>query len=293
MCNQNQGRELRGKMSKLKKYLSKSEIASLESLKKSLKENVVTVTCVGLYNHGKSTLLNALIKDFNMETFKTADARETTSNKSTVYKNIKYVDTPGLNAKENDNKKVMDAIQYSDIALFVHAVTTGEFNKKEVEFLNNIKNYWKDSKEFIERTVFILSSIDNIESHKDIENTKNKIKEQIRDIFQSDCNIIAISSNDYVEGMTNHENELIVESNINELEKKISILVKQSNDAITKTKGERFEKRYWELHQKLNTKKKKNEQKILELKQEQSKFNNDIKKIEDTLKSMYSRLGGI
>jgi hypothetical protein len=232
-----------------------------------------------------------------METFKTADARETTSNKSIVYKNIKYVDTPGLNAKENDNKKVMDAIQDSDITLFVHAVTTGEFNKKEVEFLNNIKKSWKDSKEFIERTLFILSRIDNIESHNDIENTKNKIKEQIRDIFQSACNIIAISSNDYIEGMTNQENELIVESNIKELEKKISILVKQSNDAIIKTKRERFEKRYWELYQKLNTKKKKNEQKILKLKQEQSKFNenfrNDIKKIEDTLKSMYSRLGGI
>jgi 50S ribosomal subunit-associated GTPase HflX len=45
-------------MSKLKKNLSNSEIVSLERLKKSLKENVVTVTCVGLYNHGKSTLLN-------------------------------------------------------------------------------------------------------------------------------------------------------------------------------------------------------------------------------------------
>ncbi len=125
-------------MSKLEKYLSKQDIESLKVLKKAMEESEITITCIGLYNHGKSTLLNVLIKDFEFKTFKTADVRETTVNKTVVHKNIKYVDTPGLNAKAEDDKKVMEAIQSSDIILFVHTITTGELNKEEVEFLKKI-----------------------------------------------------------------------------------------------------------------------------------------------------------
>ena len=140
-------------MSKLEKYLTRSEINSLINLKKATIENQITVTCVGLYNHGKSTLLNVLIKDFEYKTFKTADARETTLNKEVIYNDIKYIDTPGLNAQEDDDKKVMEAIESSDITLFVHNVNTGELNKAEVDFLSKIQKYWKNPQEFIERTI--------------------------------------------------------------------------------------------------------------------------------------------
>ena len=68
-------------MSKLEKFLTKNEITSLKNLQKAIHENQITVTCVGLYNHGKSTLLNVLIKGFEYKTFKTAD----------IYKDIRYV----------------------------------------------------------------------------------------------------------------------------------------------------------------------------------------------------------
>jgi len=48
-------------MSKLEKFLTKDEISSLKNMQKSIYENQIIVTCVGLYNHGKSTLLNVLI----------------------------------------------------------------------------------------------------------------------------------------------------------------------------------------------------------------------------------------
>ena len=188
-------------MSKLENILGKKEVASLKNLQKAVFENQITVTCVGLYNHGKSTLLNVLIKDFTLGTYKTADARETTFNKSVIYNGIKYVDTPGLNAQMEDDKKVLEAIQNSDIILFVHTITTGEFNKKEIEFLENINQYWKNPQEFIERTIFVLSRIDNIENSEDIEKTSIRMKEQIKDIFDMDCQVIPISSTDYVDGM--------------------------------------------------------------------------------------------
>lgn len=41
-----------------------------------------TVVCIGAYNHGKSSLLNALTKSYDNTLFKVADKRETTQNKS-------------------------------------------------------------------------------------------------------------------------------------------------------------------------------------------------------------------
>lgn len=280
-------------MSNLEKYLTKNEINSLNNLQKSMLQNQITVTCVGLYNHGKSTLLNVLIKDFEYKTFKTADARETTLNKAVLYNGIKYVDTPGLNAQVEDDKKVMEAVENSDITLFVHNINTGEFNKAEINFLQQIQKHWKNPKEFIERTIFILSKIDE-SNNKNIEEASQRMKEQIKNIFDSDSLIVSASSTDYAEGMLNNEEELIVESNIKKLEEKIEFLIKKSKEEITKTKKNRFEKKYWELYQKLNSKIKDNQQKINTLKAKQKKIDNefksDINKIEDTLKSMYERI---
>ena len=45
------------------KYLSQSDIQNLDILKKSIVNKSINVTCMGLYNHGKSSLLNALVFD--------------------------------------------------------------------------------------------------------------------------------------------------------------------------------------------------------------------------------------
>lgn len=284
-------------MSKLNNFLTKDEMTSLKNLKKAIHENQVTVTCVGLYNHGKSTLLNVLIKDFEYKTFKTADARETTLNKSILYNGIKYVDTPGLNAQDKDDEKVMEAIQNSDITLFVHTITTGEFNKKEIEFLNNVKQYWKNPQEFIERTIFVLSRIDNIENSEDIEKTSKRMKEQIKDIFDSDCLIVPVSAIDYAEGVVENEEELIFGSNIYVLKEAIYFLSEKSKEAILKTKIKRFEDKIDELQLKLNTKLQLTQKKLKKLKNKQAKkdkeLEEDITKIENTLKSMYQRLEAI
>ena len=282
-------------MSKLEKYISASDIKVLRKLQKAVLTKEITVTCVGLYNHGKSTLLNVLIKDFKFKTFKTADARETTQNKSIIYNNIKYVDTPGLNAKKDDDIKVLEAIQNSDITLFVHTITTGELNQKEIEFLEKIEKHWSNPEEFINRTIFILSRIDNIENYKDIAKTSKRMKEQIKKIFSCNCLISPVSAMDYRDGMVDNENELVRESNIKELENLIeNLLTKESRDSMMSTKQKRVEDKLNELNSTLNHKIKKNRVKIDKFKKEQERidkeFKSDITKIESTLKSMYSRL---
>ncbi len=278
----------------IKKYLTKADIKSLDSLKKAVEENKINVTCTGLYNHGKSTLLNSLIKDFKHKTFKTADVRETATNKTVKHGNIHFVDTPGLNANKNDDKRVMDAIKSSDITLFVHNVTMGEFNQKEIEFLDNIKSHWKNPSEFIGRTIFVLSRIDEVVSEDDIASTSIKMKRQIKEIFGSECTMIPVSALDYTEGMVDNENELIEISNISTLEDEIKSLSDKSLGKIRETKIQRLSKRYEDLIRKFSGKIQDNKLEISKLSNEKQRidkaFKADINSIESTLKNKYVSL---
>jgi len=284
-------------IAKFSKYFTKEDIGSLEAIKKSLNENNITVTCIGLYNHGKSTLLNVLIKDFEFKTFKTADARETSVNKIFTYGNINYIDTPGLNANEQDDNQVLEVIKNSDITLFVHNVTTGEFSKVEIEFLESIKKYWENPQIFLDRTIFVLSRIDGVNSSEDVKNTQDKMHQQIESIFGSTARIIALSAEDYRDGMVEKENELIAQSNVKALEKDIEMLSKKSRQEIQKTKQERLSKKYSELIEKLENRMKSNQATLTKLTKEQNnqdeEFRNDINKVEATLKSKYEQLNNI
>lgn len=279
----------------LSKFLTKGDIANLDELISAVERNEMLVTCMGLYNHGKSTLLNALIKDFEDNTFKTADIRETTVSKKIKYNDITYVDTPGLNAKKHDDKRVMDAVKKSDLNLFVHTVTTGEFVEKEIEFLNTVKKHWKNPKEFISRTVFVISRIDKAQSQDDIEKATEKMNQQIVEIFDCKPIIAAVSATRYLKGNLDNKKVLIKKSNIETLEKKIYDKKNELINSIKKTKIERLENQYVSLTKRLNSKIQENTLKINEQKRIQKKYedslNIEVKKVEKTLESMYSKLG--
>jgi small GTP-binding protein len=276
------------------KYLSKKEIDSIDELLKALTNNRIVLTCMGLYNHGKSTLLNILIEDFRCETFATSDTRETSRNKSFEQNNFVYVDTPGLNAQKNDDKRVFDAVKESDINLFVHAVTTGELVKNEMDFLRNIQQHWENPNQFIERTIFVLSRIDKANSPEEIEKTKNKISQQIRDIFGLSPLIISVSSFRYKEGVENNKNLLKKKSNIGLLKEKIDSLSKKFADSIRQTRQNRIKEKCNNLHRQLDSKIQKYKLAISSMQKDKEqymkKLNADIIKVEEMLKKKYKRL---
>lgn len=279
----------------INKYLSSEDIENINVLKNSIVNQLINVTCMGLYNHGKSSLLNALIKDFDGKTFKTADVRETITNKSFEYGNINYIDTPGLNAEEYDDKRVYDAVKESDINLFVHTVTTGAFVEKEIEFLNKIKNHWKNPKEFINRTIFVLSRVDKIENEKDIDLAIDKMNNQIYQIFNINPLIIPVSATRYIKGNLENKNILIKKSKLELLENTINELIEKFKPSILETRKKRLQNTYDELIKKSSSQFQK---KKFELKKQKSlkeefirNLNEDVIKVENTLKNMYKRLG--
>lgn len=191
----------------------------ISQLKNSLNTEKPKIFCIGMQNAGKSSLLNALIDDFENKTFSVSDIRETATTKEVPYKNIIYVDTPGIGHSQKDDNTVYDSIINSDMNLFVHN-TEGELLEEEVSFLKKIQNGWKNSKEFIGKTIFIISRADLVEP-KEIDRLKNRVFIQIEEIFGAKPKIISTSSNDYIQGKTEDELELVKISNIVNLKQDI------------------------------------------------------------------------
>lgn len=279
------------------KYLSKGDLKTISDLKQAIEEDDLVVTCMGLYNHGKSSLLNALVKDFEGATFKTADVRETSTNKQVEYKGLTFVDTPGLNAQKNDDKRVMDAVKSSDINIFVHNVNTGEFVASEVDFFHRVKKHWDDPETFIGRTIFVLSRIDEANHDEDVKNTALKMKQQLKSIFGVDGYIVPISSKDYVDGMLEKEDELVEMSNIAMLEDRLAQLQRELVEQVRKTKKDRLSRHYDSVIQKLNGQLQKDKLELSQLQGEQAKidasFKEDIAKIESTLVQKYKALEAV
>ena len=156
------------------------------------------VAVYGKYNHGKSSLLNALIGE---EFFKTADIRETVKLKSYTKKNVTWVDTPGLDADvaQKDDHLANELLTTSDLLLFVHSVNEGELDSKEVTFL---KEQYKNKRNI----TLVLTQIDKTET---LNSLQSVIEKQL-DFMTQPIEIIAVSSK-----RASHANEKIKEkSNI-------------------------------------------------------------------------------
>lgn len=140
------------------------------------------VAVYGKYNHGKSSLLNALVEK---EVFKTADIRETVTIQSHTKESITWIDTPGLDADvyEKDDSKAKEILNKSDLLLFVHSVNEGELDEKELTFLQ--ERYKENS-----NILLILTQIDKT---SELEDVQNVIESQLEFMINA-IQVIAVSS---------------------------------------------------------------------------------------------------
>jgi len=95
------------------------------------------VIVCGMLKAGKSTLLNMLTEHFTDEYFPSARTRKTVAINTLEYSSICYVDTPGLDAPEDDEKTTWSAMASAEHILFVHNIAN-EFEDKEIESLRRL-----------------------------------------------------------------------------------------------------------------------------------------------------------
>ncbi len=264
-------------------HLGKEHLDELDELIKSIGEIRPKIVCTGLLNAGKSTLMNSLTGDFDNTRFPVADRRMTVSKQEFKYDNSHYIDTPGLDAKEEDTQLVLRSIRTADITLFVHNISTGELDSKEFQFLNILKRSWDDSSTFINNTIFVLSRRETV-SDEDYEKIINRIKIQIVEIFVLEPTIVAVSSSSYQKAMRENKSLLLKKSNMFALKE---LIENKKIKKIEENKKQRLDKKVSNLINKLELIRNQKKKNKIDLENEISKkkkaLRDDIDKLNKTL----------
>ena len=129
------------------------------------------IVVYGKYNHGKSTFLNAWLNQ--SELFNTSDKRETVINQEYFDQenNIAWIDTPGLDAHEQDDAEAQEAVKEADIILLVHDIISGELDEKELKMIESFSMTNK------QKLKLLLTKIDQNEDNLPliINNIENQI----------------------------------------------------------------------------------------------------------------------
>ena len=180
-------------INKFKKVLPTSD-HNLNRLKFLQEEaSDLRIAVFGKYNHGKSTLLNALI---GKNIFKTADKRETIKNAEYIHNDVIWIDTPGLDADvhcKDDKEAMKGAFEIADILYLVHNVKAGELDKYEMKVFRELM---KQDKNYRKKMFLILTQIDQVKSEQ-LEEVKQQIKKQLPELT-----MICISAQRYSQGVS-------------------------------------------------------------------------------------------
>lgn len=176
-------------------------------------KNKPNITCLGLYNSGKSALLNSLIDDYRDTTFIVADKRQTIENKSVEKNGYIYTDTPGLNASVSDNVVALSGIKALDINIFAHRINM-PITESESEFLHKIKSEIGNVDDFLNNTIFVLTFKDQTDESTEII-LKKDFDRQLELIFgQKVKHLIVVCSKSYQDGKLQDKDLLIQYSGI-------------------------------------------------------------------------------
>lgn len=125
----------------------------LSDLEKKLNEinamkNKIYIVNAGITNNGKSSTFNSLLRlkgklkpDASDEmAFKVKDVRTTIKNKEIEYcSGVYLLDTPGLEAEDQDEKIALDAYKKASLIVFVHKIRAGELHADEIKWISDIQ----------------------------------------------------------------------------------------------------------------------------------------------------------
>lgn len=174
-----------------------------------------TVAVIGAYSHGKSSLLNCLMKK---DRFTVSDQVETLKVQEHVADGIAWMDTPGLYAdvKGKHDNLAHTAIYRADHLLLVHRASTGELDENEVRCFRELSKIAKS------RCSVVISAIDEIDTES-LSRVIARVSEQL-----PDTPVISVSATRYRKGRSEKKAGLVRLSNMDQLKAHIHSALSQT-----------------------------------------------------------------
>lgn len=163
------------------------------------------IAVLGKYNHGKSTFLNALVRN---EVFSAADKRETTEIAEHEHDGVVYIDTPGLDGDPNvsdDRKAWRTAFQSADFLFLVHQAQAGELDRNE---MNAFLQLARQDRYYSKKMHLVLTQIDQCEPDE-VRTVECKIRGQLISAFDlRELSITPVSATRHQKGVITGNSKL-------------------------------------------------------------------------------------
>lgn len=201
------------------------------------------IVCTGIYNAGKSTLLNALCGE---EKFPTGDIPTTKAVAREEFDGAVYIDTPGLNAEEEDDQKIQKALQSADFILFVSNAQNGGVGEAEAAWLKGLaERCTADS--LRQRLIYVLTHCGQIEPEQ-TDAIRDKIAADLEKIlgFAPDP-IFCVDSIIYQKGIVEDKPLLVEDSAFPQLQAYLAELIAGATDTLRQAQADETEARRREL----------------------------------------------
>jgi len=274
----------------INKYCGEECVRRYQGIAKRDSENTVRIVNTGMVSSGKSSLFNILIDRNDEEQFPIGAARTTTASKSYEYKNITYIDTPGIDVCTEDDILAFNTIIESDIILMVHNIRTGPLNLSEVEWLKRIVSKMKDVNMCRERLVFVCTWKDTRDKDEDYENIIADVKTMVFSIINAEIPFFDISVKRYKSGMEKSSDILIDKSSVNDLKNFLEIYSKEYASKKQRIVEEEYRELLYEIREKLQNRNGSNIFKLEKIKEEVNNKNSSKKDIWENITKSFSSM---
>ncbi|RYA24553.1 hypothetical protein CRU96_02660 [Malaciobacter halophilus] len=189
-----------------------------------------TLMIYGTYNAGKSTLLNALFGQDELA--KTGDAPETKDVHEYKYNSYTIYDTPGLNARSEDDIVTKEHLAKSEVILFV---ISNNGSLEEDYVYDKISEVVKAKKP----TILVLNNKNGIDQYSvEAKNSMIKVGENLRKIgdrngvenIETKVSLCMINAKTALKAKLENKNLILKKSNILQLETMIEKLLNDSGN---------------------------------------------------------------